>query len=211
MDQSKKAPNDIRIGFRTSVRSIIQYSERLLKEMNMRTLNFSAVGGSIGTLVNAVEVLKLMNQGLYQINRIATISYQSLEEGLGEGTQNQRLYPKLEVILTLDKPTTEGEGFQDMLSEAERKKLLDLHNKRRDERRDEREPQRSGRGFQRGGRPQYQQYRDDRQFRGGRPRGRGQSFRGRGNFRGRGQPFRGRGQPFRGRGQSFRERGYRNY
>ena len=181
MDKTKKQANDIRIGFRSRVGSVISYCEKLLKENNLRTLNFSAVGGSIGTLVNVVEVLKMTTPGLYQTNRIATISYQSVEEG--GNVQNQKLYPKLEVVLTLDKPTTSGEGFQDVLSEEDRKKLLELRDKRREERQ-----KRGGEGERRG--------RGTRRppFRGGRGRGRG----GRPPMRGGRPPMRGSRPPFRG-------------
>ena len=185
MDKSKKPVNDIRVSFNSRIGGIVSYCEKLLKENNLRELNFSAVGGSIGTLVSVVELLKTITPGLYQINRLATISYQSVEEGGKSETQNQRLYPKLEVKLTLDKPSKTGEGFQDKLDEEERKKLFDLHEKRKDERR-------RG-GFRRRG------------FRG---RGRRGGFRGRRPFRGRGRgrgrpPMRGRGRgrpPMRGRG-----------
>ena len=174
MDKSKKPVNDIRVSFNSRIGGIVSYGEKLLKENNFRELNFSAVGGSIGTLVSVVELLKTITPGFYQINRFATISYQSVEEGGKSESQNQRLYPKLEVKLTLDKPAKTTEGFQDALSEEERKKLLDIHLKRRDERR-------------RGG------------FRGRRPfRGRRGGFRGRRPFRGRRGGFRGR-PPMRGR------------
>ena len=200
MEKTKKEANDIRIGFRSRVGSVISYCEKLLKENNLRTLNFSAVGGSIGTLVNVVEVLKMTTPGLYQLNRIATISYQSVEEG--GSVQNQKLYPKLEVVLSLDKPSTVGEGFQDVLSEDERKKLLEVRDKRREESRKEggyrnecgyRSEGRYGRKPQKGGR---------QPFRGG---------RGRPPMRGRGsrQPFRGgRGNYQRGRGNYQRGNRY---
>ena len=196
MDKSKKAPNDIRVSFNSKIGGIISYCEKLLKENNMRELKFSAVGGCIGTLVSVVELLKTIYPGLYQVNRFATISYQSVEEGSKSQTESQRLFPKLEVILTLDKPAQVTEGFQDKLSEDERKKLLDLHNKLRDERRNR--PRRRG-GF----------------------RGRRGGFRGRRIMRGRGfgprrpnpesrQPPRGRGAPSRARGNPARGRGNRN-
>ena len=193
MDKSKKPVNDIRVSFNSRIGGIVSYCEKLLKENNFRELNFSAVGGSIGTLVSVVELLKTITPGFYQINRFATISYQSVEEGGKSESQNQRLYPKLEVKLTLDKPAKTTEGFQDALSEEERKKLLDIHLKRRDERR-------------RGG------------FRGRRPfRGRRGGFRGRRPFRGRRGGFRGRppmngsrGNAPRGRGNQPRGRGNRN-
>ena len=202
MDKSKKAPNDIRVSFNSKIGGIISYCEKLLKENNMRGLKFSAVGGSIGTLVSVVELLKTIYPGLYQVNRFATISYQSVEEGSKSQTESQRLFPKLEVILTLDKPAQVTEGFQDKLSEDERKKLLDLHNKLREERRNR--PRRRGFRGRRGG------------F-----RGRRGGFRGRRIMRGRGfgprrpnpesrQSPRGRGAPSRARGNPARGRGNRN-
>ena len=190
MDKSKKPINDIRVSYSSRIGGIVSYCEKLLKENNMRELNFSAVGGSIGTLVSVVELLKTITPGLYQINRLATISYQSVEEGGKSDNQNPRLFPKLEVKLTLDKPAKPTEGFQDKLDEEERKKLLDLHNKRKDERRNR--PRRRGFRGRRGG------FRGRRGFRGRGFRGRG---RGRGRFPQRGRPPMRRGAPMRGRGR----------
>ena len=200
MDKSKKPENDIRISFSSRIGGVVSYCEKLLKENNIRELNFSAVGGSIGTLVSVVEILKTITPGLYQINRLATISYQSVEEGGKSETQNQRLYPKLEVKLTLDKPSKTNEGFQDKLDEEERKKLLDLHLKRKDERR---------RGGFRGRRRGFRGRRGGFRGRRGGFRGRRGGFRGRGRGRGR-PPMRGRGRgrpPMRGRGNGPRGRG----
>ena len=94
MEAQKKQANDIRVGFNSRISGIVNYCQRLLKENNMRELNFSAVGGSIGTLVTAVEVLKTLQPGFHQVNRLATISYQSVEEGKKNEVQNQKLYPK---------------------------------------------------------------------------------------------------------------------
>ena len=201
MEAPKKQANDIRVGFNSRISGIVNYCQRLLKENNIRELNFSAVGGSIGTLVTAVEVLKTLQPGFYQVNRLATISYQSVEEGKKNEVQNQKLYPKLEVKLTLDKPPKAGEGYQEPLKEEERTKLLDIQSKGRQGR----GPRRGGfRGRGRGG------------FRGRRPgfRGRRGGFRGRGrgrpNFGRGGRPpmrGRGRGRPNRGRGGAGRGRG----
>ena len=217
MDKSKKPVNDIRVSFNSRIGGIVSYCEKLLKENNFRELNFSAVGGSIGTLVSVVELLKTITPGFYQINRFATISYQSVEEGGKSESQNQRLYPKLEVKLTLDKPAKTTEGFQDALSEDERKKLLDIHLKRRDERRTGRF---RGRRVFRGRRGGFRGRRPFRARRGGfrgrppmrgrrimRGRGRGRAMRGRGGR----PPVNGRGgNAPRGRGNQPRGRGNRN-
>ena len=184
METQKKPANEIRVGFNSRITGIINYCQRLLKENNVRDLTFSAIGGSIGTLITAVEVLKILTPGLHQINRLATISYQSVEEGKKDEVQTQRLYPKLEVKLSLDKPQKTGEGYQEPLKEDERTKLLDVQSKRR-----QAGPRRRGAFRRRGG------------FRGRRPgfRGRRPGFRG----RGRGRSNLGRGRtPMGGRGNA---------
>ena len=195
--ESNKPENEIRIGFNSRVRNTVNYASILLKENKFRSLNLSAIGGAIGSLVNAVEVLKINNPGLYQVNKIGTVSYQTVDQQ--GGVQNQRLYPKLEVVLSLDAPKEQGEGYQDKLSEDERTKLQALSQQERPPRTEEdREFAPRGRGGFRGGRggPRGE-------FRGGRggPRG---GFRG--GFRGGDREFvpRGRG-GFRGGRGGFRD------
>jgi hypothetical protein len=184
---TNKPLNEIRIGFRSRVRNIVNYANILLKENTFRSLNLSAIGGAIGSLVNAVEVLKINNPGLYQVNKIGTVSYQTVDQQ-GE-VQNQRLYPKLEVILSLDVPQEKGEGFQEKLSEEERTSLFNLSKERapREEIAEGEERPRGGfRGARRGERGGYRGERGG--FRGGRgaPRGGFRGGRGapRGGFRG---------------------------
>ena len=214
MDKTKKPANDIRVSFNSRIGGIVSYCEKLLKENNMRELTFSAVGGSIGTLVSVVELLKTIYPGLYQVNRLATISYQSVEEGSKGEAQNQRLYPKLEIKLTLDKPKP-SEGFQEKLTEEERKKLLDLHNKRREDRRQRggqrRRPYGRGRPRRGGFRGRRGGFRGRRPFNAGPPRRGAGRGRGAPRGRGRGRPApRGgapRGAPSRGRGAQRGSRG----
>ena len=185
MEPAKKPSNDIRVRFNSRISGIINYCQRLFKEHNLREITMSAVGGSIGTLVTAVEVLKSLYPGIHQMNRFATISYQSVEEGKKDQVQNERLFPKLEVKLSLDKPAKIGEGYQEPISEEQRKKILEMQNKRRQRRTVRRGPPR--RGMRNGG------WNRPRGFRG---RGRGRNVQ---NGRGRLPPRRGR-QPLRGRG-----------
>merc|ERR1712032_1639329 len=147
--------NHIKVSFKSSCRSLVNYAEKVLKEHNMRTINFTAIGGAIGNLVMTVEVLKVHHPGLYQNNTIGTVVHQTKEN---EKTVSERLYPKLEVEMSLDAPTKTTEGSQDKISEELRKQVEEFKNRPR--------PERPARG--RGGR--------------GAPRGRG----GRGAPRGRG-------------------------
>ena len=182
-----KEANDIRIGMGTRVRNVVRYCNSILKEKTFKTLKFSAVGGAIGKLVSAVEVLKTVNPGLYQQNKLATVSYQSTEERDNKEhreQKNPRLYPKMEVVLSLDDFKDKNEGYQTKLVEEERKKLHDIFNQQPV--RPRRRGGFRGRGFRRRG-----GFRGRRGFRGFRARGLG--FR-RGGFRG---GNRGRG-PVRG-------------
>ena len=204
--QSEKAPNDIRIGMNSRPRYVIKYATSILKEKNLKELKFSAVGGSIGKLLDTVEVLKVMIPGLYQQNKITSVAYQTVDSN--KSVINQRLYPKMEVVLSTEEPKTKNEGTQDKMDEKLRAEIQKLM----DSRKEEREKQRgsSARGGYRGGRggPRRGNFRGGRR---GAPRGgfrgnRGGPRRG-GNFRGgrgaprRGSPMRGGRNVNRGRGR----------
>ena len=195
--QSEKAPNDIRIGMNSRPRYVIKYATSILKEKNLKELKFSAVGGSLGKLLDTVEVLKVMIPGLYQQNKITSVAYQTVDSN--KSVINQRLYPKMEVVLSTEEPKTKNEGTQEKMDEKLRAEIQKLM----DSRKEEREKQRGAapRGGYRGGRggPRRGNFRGGRR---GAPRGgfrgnRGGPRRG-GNFRGgRGAPR--RGAPMRGR------------
>ena len=184
---NKKEPNDIRIGMNSRPRNVIKYSTSVMDEKKLKELKFSAVGGSIGRLLDIVEVLKVLKPGLYQQNRITSVAYQTVDSN--NTLLNQRLYPKLEVILSTEEPKNKTEGYQGQLEEETRKQIEKAMNERR-----EKFEKNRGRGTGRG--------------RGRGPRGRGR----RGGFRGRRGGFRGR--PRRGdsrprRGDTRRGRGNR--
>jgi len=224
-----KEINDIRIGMNSRVRNVIKYCNFVLNEKKMDELRFSAVGGAIGKLVDAVEVLKIMNPGLFQTNKIATVSYQTVDN---QGKiVNQRLYPKLEVVLSLTESKEKTEGTQSKLAEEERVKLLELLNSKKledeGEAGDKPRARGRGRGRGRGGRgprggprgPRVDGDREDkaetkgpRGPRTGSPRGGFRGFRGgnrgRGGFRGNRDGNRGprgapRGGPRGNRGRGF--------
>ena len=183
---SKKEPNDIRIGMNSRPKNVIKYSTSVMEELKLTELKFSAVGGSIGILLDVVEVLKILKPGLYQQNRITSVAYQTVDSN--QKLLTQKLYPKLEVILSKEEPKNKTEGYQGQLDEKDRKQIETIMNKRKEEREKNRGPARGrgrGRGGQRGGRGR----------RGG-FRGRGRGFRPRRGGRGgqRGAP-RGRAAP----------------
>jgi len=64
MERTENKPvNDVKLGMATRVRNVIRYCNSILKEQNLKVLNFSAVGGAIGKLISTVEVLRIVNPG----------------------------------------------------------------------------------------------------------------------------------------------------
>ena len=115
-----------------------------------------------------LDIAIQINEGLYQQNKLATVSYQSSDSK--EVQNNQKLYPKMEVILSLEDFKDKTDGYQNKLDETERQKLYKLFNE---------QPIRRGRrGFGFRGR------------RGGFKGRRGFGFRTRDGFRPRGRPIR---------------------
>ena len=199
---NKKAPNDIRIGMNSRPRNVIKYATSVMDEQKLSELKFSAVGGSIGRLLDIVEVLKVLKPGLYQQNRITSVAYQTVDSN--NTLLNQRLYPKLEVILSKDEPKTKTEGFQGKLEEDKRKEIEKIMNERKEQ--IEKNKGQRGRGRGRGtrGRGRRGGFRGRRGGFRGRPRRGDSRGRGRGQSRGTPTRARGRGAPRgnRGRGSS---------
>ena len=201
--ETKKEPNDIRIGMNSRPRNVIKYATSVMDEKKLTELKFSAVGGSIGRLLDIVEVFKVLKPGLYQQNRITSVAYQTVDSN--NELLQQRLFPKLEVILSKEEPKTKTEGFQGQMDEKQRKEIETIMNKKKEQREKNRQrggPRGRGRraGF-RGGRGRG----FGRPRRGGRPAPRGTNNRGRGTPRGNNTP-RGRGQQ---RGTNSAPRGNR--
>lgn len=130
MEKKGTDKNHIRIRFNSRVGNIIRYVNALLIEDKPKTLYFSAIGGAIGLLVNAIEVIKIVNPGFYQINQISSVAHKTVDNSSKTETI-ERLSPKMDITLTLEKPTnTNDEGYQDKLSEEERIKLFDKLNEK---------------------------------------------------------------------------------
>ena len=205
---NKKEPNDIRIGMNSRPRNVIKYSTSVMEEKKLNELKFSAVGGSIGRLLEIVEVLKVLKPGLYQQNRITSVAYQTVDSN--SKILNEKLYPKLEVVLSKEEPKNKTEGYQGKLDEKERKDIEKIMNERREQREKNRGRGRGRgrRGFRgrrggfRGRRGFGRPRRGGRGMRGAPPRGRGRGPRGSNAGRGRGQRGNTTPRDNRGRGSS---------
>ena len=112
MEDSENLFINIRIDLNTKRKIVISYCKNVLNSNNCKGLNLSAVGGSIGKLIEIVETLKMIISGLYQVNRLTSVAYLPVGNNNGEvNNVAKRLYPKMEVKLTLEKPTVLTEGI----------------------------------------------------------------------------------------------------
>ena len=119
MSEEKKVSNEIRIGLRTKPKEIIAQCEKLIKEEKVKELHLSAVGNTIGNLVVAVEIVKSLFPNLHQSSEFSTIPARSLEKDKDKkpDTKPQRLYPRLEIILSTEKLAEKKEGSQSKITE----------------------------------------------------------------------------------------------
>ena len=229
-DKNTKEANHIKIGAQTRVRNVITYALLLLNEKGFNEITITAIGGAIGSLINAVEVIKT-DVKLFQCNKMSTVSYQTMDHK--DQLLQERLYPKMEVVLSKSEPKEKTEGYQAPLSDDVRKSLKAFSDKRKEIREKEFQERggsrgrgfgdsrggrgfgrgfgnRGGRGFSRGGRGGYvdreRSYDDRRGGRGfGDRGGRGFGDRGGRGFGDRGSRG-GRGFSDRG-GRGFSDRG----
>ena len=119
---------DIKVDLNIEIKSIIDYSIYLMKQKEQQEIRLSAIGSSIGKLIEIVEILKLYLPGIYQNNRLATICYESIN--LNEKTPDH-LYPKLEITLSKKEPIIKNEGYQGALQEEMRIIIEKYFNKER--------------------------------------------------------------------------------
>ena len=129
MSEEKKVSNEIRIGLRTKPKEIITQCEKLIKEEKVKELHLSAVGNTIGNLVVAVEIVKSLFPNLHQSSEFSTIPARSIEKDKDKksDTKPQRLYPRLEIILSTEKK----EDSKSKITEEERNILIETLEKQK--------------------------------------------------------------------------------
>ena len=134
MSEEKKVSNEIRIGLRTKPKEIIAQCEKLIKEEKVKELHLSAVGNTIGNLVVAVEIVKSLFPDLHQSSEFSTIPARSIEKDKDKksDTKPQRLYPRLEIVLSTEKLTEKKEGSQSKITEEERNILIETLEKQKE-------------------------------------------------------------------------------
>ena len=134
MSEEKKVSNEIRIGLRTKPKEIIAQCEKLIKEEKVKELHLSAVGNTIGNLVVAVEIVKSLFPDLHQSSEFSTIPARSIEKDKDKksDTKPQRLYPRLEIVLSTEKLAEKKEGSQSKITEEERTILIETLEKQKE-------------------------------------------------------------------------------
>ena len=125
MSESPKQTNEIRIAFRAKISVLIAQCEKLIKDEKFKDLHLSALGNSIGNLVIISEILKSIYPDLFQKSIFSLISL-SNEKGKDKkpDKENKKTFPRLEVIITKEKPAEKKED-DIKLTEEERKALIE--------------------------------------------------------------------------------------
>ena len=134
MSEEKKVSNEIRIGLRTKPKEIISQCEKFIKEEKVKELHLSAVGNTIGNLVVAVEIVKSLFPDLHQSSEFSTIPARSIENDKDKksDTKPQRLYPRLEIILSTEKLPEKKEDSKSKITEEERTILIETLEKQKE-------------------------------------------------------------------------------
>ena len=130
MSKEKKVSNEIRIGLRTKPKDVISQCQKLINEEKVKELHLSAVGNTIGNLVVAVEIVKSIFPELYQSSEFSTIPARvnGKDKDKKPDSKPQKLYPRLEIILSLEKK----EGSKFTVTEEEKKILIDTLEKQKE-------------------------------------------------------------------------------
>ena len=134
MSEEKKVSNEIRIGLRTKPKEIIAQCEKFIKEEKVKELHLSAVGNTIGNLVVAVEIVKSLFPDLHQSSEFSTIPARIFEKEKDKksDTKPQRLYPRLEIILSTEKLPEKKEDSKSKITEEERTILIETLEKQKE-------------------------------------------------------------------------------
>lgn len=100
MSEDKKSSNEFRIGFKSNPKEVITECVNILKNDKNKELHLLAISSSIGEISIISEILKSIFPNLSQKNVFSVIYPFSKKKERNEEYKN-RLYPKLEIILSL--------------------------------------------------------------------------------------------------------------
>jgi len=101
MSEDKRPENEFRIGFKSNPKEVITQCEKLLKDDKFKEIHLSAISSSIGEISIIAEILKYTFPNLSQKNVFSVISSPSTEKKKKVEENKKKLYPRLEIILTL--------------------------------------------------------------------------------------------------------------
>ena len=129
MSEDKRPANEFRIGFKSNPKEVITQCEKLLKDDKFKEIHLSAISSSIGEISIIAEILKYTFPNLSQKNVFSVITPPSTEKKKKADENKKKLYPRLEIILTLgdkkEEPATK-------ITEEEIKILIDTLEKQKE-------------------------------------------------------------------------------
>lgn len=129
MSEDKRPANEFRIGFKSNPKEVITQCEKLLKDDKFKEIHLSAISSSIGEISIIAEILKYTFPNLSQINVFSVITPPSTEKKKKADENKKKLYPRLEIILTLGDKKEESAT---KITEEEIKILIDTLEKQKE-------------------------------------------------------------------------------
>lgn len=120
-----KPQNRVNISGKSRIDNVVKYVNGLFKSGDFDTVYITAVGNAITNLLTIVEILKIVNPGLHQINIIDTLIAQTVDVSRNEVVDEKR-YPKMDITLTQVEPLEKGFGYQEALTEEQRKEFASI-------------------------------------------------------------------------------------
>ena len=129
MSEDKRPANEFRIGFKSNPKEVITQCEKLLKDDKFKEIHLSAISSSIGEISIIAEILKYTFPNLSQKNVFSVITPPSTEKKKKADENKKKLYPRLEIILTLGDKKEEPDT---KITEEEIKILIDTLEKQKE-------------------------------------------------------------------------------
>lgn len=132
MSEDKKPVNEVRIKFNSKQKDILAQCDKILKDGKSKDLHLSAVSNTIADLMVTVELLKSMYPGLSQKSVFTTIPPRQNEKSKKTEAKPTKLFPRLEIILTVNEEKEKKEGSSVTITEEERKILIETLDKKKE-------------------------------------------------------------------------------
>ena len=94
----------VKISLKTNIKSIINYSNYLLKKKDLKYITLSGLNNAIKRVIIVAEIMKVKVQNLHQMTKIDSVVFVNKD--------NQTIMPRMEITLSKFEPIKKEYGYQ---------------------------------------------------------------------------------------------------